>query len=83
MKITHADVDERFPPVAGPASPTNAARNHLRERYRLLGHELINLTPAGRNQALALTALEEVMLRADLAVEVAAYAGELAEGTTP
>lgn len=40
----------------------------IREEGRLLAHKLVKLTPAGREQALALTKLDEVVFWANAAI---------------
>lgn len=63
--------EERFLTAAGGQPPTNEQKNAvavLREHIVELGAAIEDLTPAGRNKSLALTALEDVQMRANRAI---------------
>lgn len=70
MRITKEEIERRFtfhPPTAE-QTPKYARINLLTKN---MAHELVALTPEGREQSLALTALEEVRMRANQAIATA------------
>lgn len=66
----HAEIDRRFTYVA-PTDVTRPKHERVNELTLALAHELDDLLPDGREKALALTALEEVKMRANQAIATA------------
>jgi hypothetical protein len=65
--LTRADLDNRF--RFHPATPTTGPKHDLvRELCLDLARQLVEEIPAGREQALAITRLEEVMFWSNAAV---------------
>jgi hypothetical protein len=65
---TRTPIEQRFMTAAGGQPPTEdqkAAVRQITEAVVELGHRIEFLTPAGRNKSLALTALEDVHMRAN------------------
>lgn len=67
--ITHEDIDERFSfhPTAG-RPDVGARHDYVRWLFRQLAHELVDQLPAGRDQSLAITHLEDGMMRSNRAL---------------
>ena len=64
---TRADIDNRF--SYHPPTPEKVTTHEqIRTECRDLAHRLDDLLPAGRDKALALTKLEEVMYAANAAI---------------
>lgn len=63
----HERIDHDF--AFHPATPTTGlVHAAVRDLFRLVAHEIANNTPAGREQSLALTKLEESMMWANAAI---------------
>jgi hypothetical protein len=70
-RLDHDDIDVRFSFHTAKGRPDVAERHdYIRRLCRELAHELLDQLPAGRDQALALTALEEVMMRGNRAIAI-------------
>ncbi len=68
---TPTPLEQRFMAAATSAPPTDEQRDAVRqitEAVVELGHRIEFLTPQGRNKSLALTALEDVQMRANRAI---------------
>lgn len=75
QKPTVAELQNRFLFQKGPPSRT-AKHERVSELCLQLATELNDLMPAGRNHSLALTALEDVRMRANAALACDSPAGE-------
>lgn len=66
--ITHEEIDQRtaFHPPASPGR--RAAHERVREVIRAAMHELLDLTPPGRDQLLMVDHLEDAMMRGNRAL---------------
>jgi hypothetical protein len=65
--ISDAEIDRRFD--YHPPTPDQAKRyNMITQQTKALARLIRDLTPAGREQSLAITALEEVRMRAAQAI---------------
>jgi len=63
------EIDERF--AYHPATPvTGPKHDDVRRLCRQLALELVDLTPASREQSLALTALQEAMMWSNAAIAI-------------
>lgn len=71
MTLSQARAEARFFTAAAGAPPTAQQKEAvatLREHIVALAAQIEELTPPGRNQSLALTALEDVQMRANRAI---------------
>ena len=62
------DLESRFAYHAPPNEATKDAHAQVRAWCRRLAMDLNELLPEGRNKSLAMTALEEVMMRSNAAI---------------
>lgn len=62
-----AEIDKRFDHHA-PGGEAIALHSTVRSRCKSLAHVLNDLLPEGRQKSLAITALEEVCMRANAAI---------------
>lgn len=70
-EITKVAIEQRFFTAAGGQPPTEEQRfavQHIGEAVNALALAITEMTPANRNQAIALTALEDVQMRANRAI---------------
>lgn len=69
--LTHDDIDIRFSFHTAAGRPDVGDRHdYVRRVCRELAHTLLDQLPEGRDKALALTALEEVMMRSNRAIAI-------------
>jgi hypothetical protein len=67
MKIDAKEIERRF--TFNPPNEERANYHKLiNEEVKSLAYRILDLTPEGREQSLALTALEEVRMRANQAI---------------
>ncbi len=66
--VTEADLDLRFDHHPPPNPLTVALHEELREECKGLARQVVHLVPAGREQAMALSALELVMMHGNAGI---------------